>query len=104
LVGLAGAAFGLAAGSDFLTSAFFTGAAAFFTLACAMIFFVFFGEKTCLKLDTLYSEGTPQGERFLAWNYCKKLTYINMSGHIRPFGVGVKKRGLIFASLGKMSF
>jgi hypothetical protein len=57
LVGLAGAAFGLAAGSDFLTSVFFTGAAAFFTLACAMIFCVF-GEKTCLKLDTLYSEGT----------------------------------------------
>jgi hypothetical protein len=44
LVGFAGAAFGLAAGSDFLTSAFFTGAAAFFTFVCAMIFCVF-GEK-----------------------------------------------------------
>jgi hypothetical protein len=97
LVGLAGAAFGLAAGSDFLTSVFFTGAAAFFTLTCAMIF-VFLSETTCLKLDTLYSGGTRQGERFLAGNNREKLTHGSRLGRDRSFGPGVKKKGLIFAT------
>jgi hypothetical protein len=42
LVGFTGAAFGLAAGSDFLTSVFLTAAAFFtITLECAMILFDF---------------------------------------------------------------